>query len=120
MIKYSILTLIVIFFIEIIRILKIKDIIISLLINIKKFPSILKRSISNEKLENLYFEVSKKILFASVKILLFLFTILIFLGFIYYMNNDFFNFIIRIQAAFEILLIGFVYLKIKNFYARKL
>lgn len=120
MIKHLILILITIFLIEAIKILKIKNIVINLLQNIKKLPSILSQSNKDEKFEKVYFQISKLILFESLKFILFISIIAIFFLLIYYINIDFFNFVISIKSSLEIFLIALIYLKIKNLYARKL
>ena len=120
MIKHLILILITILLIEVIKIFKIKNLIKSILKNINKIPILLKKSSNSQKLEKIYFQVSKQVLIESFKILLFLICILGIFMLIFYINNDFFKFIISIESTVEILLIALAYLKIKNFYARKL
>lgn len=120
MTKHFILILITIFLIEAIKILKIKNLVINLLLSIKKLPSTLSKSNKDEKFEKIYFQISKLILFESLKFFLFILILAIFFLFIYYTNTDFFHFVISIQSSLEILLIALIYLKIKNFYARKL
>tara|TARA_B100001741_G_scaffold291358_1_gene271491 strand:- start:159 stop:521 length:363 start_codon:yes stop_codon:yes gene_type:complete len=118
--QHFILILITIFLIEAIKILKIKNLVINLLQNIKKLPSALSKSNKDEKFEKIYFQISKLILFESLKLFLFLLILAIFFLFIYYTSTDFFYFVISIKSSLEIFLIALIYLKIKNFYAGKL
>ncbi len=120
MIKHLILILLTVLVVEIIKIFKIKNLIINILKNINKIPSLLKKSNNNQKFEKIYFQISKQVLLESFKILLFIMCILVVFILIFYINNDFFKFIVSIESTVEILLIALAYLKIKNFYARKL
>jgi len=119
-IKHLILILFTILLVETIKIFKIKNLIINILKNINKIPSLLKKSNNNQKFEKIYFQISKQVLLESFKILLFIICILVVFMLIFYINNDFFKFIISIESTLEILLIALVYIKIKNFHARKL
>mgnify|MGYP001234155531 CR=1 FL=1 len=120
MIKHLILILLTVLVVEIIKIFKIKNLIINILKNINKIPSLLKKSNNNQKFEKIYFQISKLILFESLKLFLFLLILAIFFLFIYYTSTDFFYFVISIKSSLEIFLIALIYLKIKNFYAGKL
>ena len=120
MIKHLILILITVLLVETIKTFKIKNLIINILKNINKIPSLLKKSNNNQKFEKIYFQISKLILFESLKLFLFLLILAIFFLFIYYTSTDFFYFVISIKSSLEIFLIALIYLKIKNFYAGKL